>query len=412
MKKTMVFGIALTLLLLAAGQLPAQAKIKIAFWGLSDQKSFLDPVLTDFQKANPNIVTEFTPYAVDALKESLKVAAASKTLPDLWFTWGGSLGSFYVENGMTADLTPIAKDHGWAARYNKAALDLSTYGGKLSGVPFHLNEMAVFYPKDLFAKLKLRPPKTFSEFEANLKALKTAKVVPLAFAGKNGWHLMRLTEAVLEHFAGPKLHDDLNSLEVSWKNEAVIKTFAKLKEWADDGYFPKGFVSLDPQEIETGFYQGTNMGYIIEGPWWDGNLISNGFDPQSEDFFPFPTDQTPVRMSSFAEMFQISAQASPTQRDAAIKLAEYLTGVEAVSKYVETYGSSGLLGAPTSAKTPHVKPMSDAVSQGNFLIGDQALPQEVVQKLFEATDKVLLKLWTPEQGAASIQAGIDAYKKK
>jgi len=411
MKKTLVFSVVLALILVA-GQVSAQAKIKIAFWGLSDQKAALDPILADFQKANPNISAEFTPYAVDALKESLKVAAASKTLPDIWFTWGGSLGSFYVENGMTADLTSLAKDRGWNTKYNKAALDLSTYGGKLSGVPYHLNEMAVFYPKALFAKLKISPPKTFAEFEANLKVLKAAKVVPLAFAGKNGWHLMRLTEALLEHFAGPKAHDDLNALKASWKSEAVVKTFAKLKEWSDAGYFPKGFVSLDPQEIETGFYQGTNMGYIIEGPWWDGNMISNGFDPMTEDFFPFPTDQTPVRMSSFAEMFQISAQSSPTQRDAAVKLAEYMTGVEAVTKYVETYGSSGLLEAPSSPKTPHVKPMAAAVSKGNFLIGDQALPQEVVQKLFEATDKVLLKLWTPEQGAASIQAGIDAYKKK
>jgi len=411
MKKIFVFAIALAVCLCVGLSVSAQAKVKLTVWGLSDQKGFLEPILADFQKANPGIEAEFTPYATDAIKQSLKVAAASKTLPDLWFTWGGSLGSFYVENGMTADLNQVAKDHNWATKYNKAALDLCTYNGKLSGAPYHLNALALYYPKALLAKYKITPPKTFAEFEASLKVLKANKVTALAFAGKNGWHLMRLTEALIEHFGGPKTHDDLLNLKASWKDPAVVKTFAKMKEWADAGYFPKGFVSLDPQEVETNFYQGT-MAYNIEGSWWDSSMLSNSFDPASQDFVPFPTDQNPVRMSAFVEMFQVSGQSSPAQRDAAIKLAEYITGAETVTKYVDTYGSSALATPPVSAKNPHVVPMANAVAKGNFLIGDQGLPQEVVQKLFEATDKVLLKIWTPDQGAASIQAAVEAYKKK
>jgi len=389
----------------------AQAKVKLTLWGLSDQKSFIDPILADFQKANPDISAEFNSYATDSLKESLKVAAAANSLPDLWFTWGGTLGSYYVENGMTLDLTGIAQANGWASKYNKAALNLSTYNGKVSGVPYHLNSMAVFYPKALFAKLNIKEPKTFAEFEASLKVLKANKVTPLAFAGKNGWHLMRLTEVVLEHYAGPKGHDDLNALKGSWNSPAVVKTFAKMKEWADLGYFPKGFVSLDPQEVEPAFEAGT-QGYIIEGPWYDGSMASGGFDPASMNVFQFPTDQVPVRMSSFVEMFQVSAQTTGAQRAAAVKLAEFLTSKETVAKYIDAYGSSALADAPVSPKAPHVLEMANLVAKGNFLIGDQALPQEIVQKLFEATDKVMLKVWTPDQGAAALQKAVDAYKKK
>jgi raffinose/stachyose/melibiose transport system substrate-binding protein len=411
MKKTLVFGIALLVFFLTGTTLSADAKTKITLWGLSDQKSFIDPILKDFQKANPGIDTEFTPYSIDALKQSMKVAAASNTLPDLWFTWGGSLGSFYVENKMTADLTQVAKDHNWAAVYNKAALGLCTYDGKLSGVPYHLQALAMFYPKALLSKYNIKPPKTFAEFEASLKTLKAANVTPLAFAGKNGWHLMRLTEAVLEHYSGPALHDKLLGLKASWTDPAVVKTFDKIKEWSDAGYFSKGFIELDPQEIETNFYSG-GMAYNIEGPWWDGNMLTNGFDPATQDFVPFPTDQKPVRMSSFVEMFQVSSQSSPAQRDAAIKLAEFITGQETVGKYVDTYGAPALANPPASAKSPHVTPILASVANGNFLIGDQALPQEVVQKLFEATDKVVLNVWTSKQAAASIQDAIDAYKKK
>ena len=111
-------------------------------------------------------------------------------------------------------------------------------------------------------------------------------------------------------------------------------------------------------------------------------------------------------------MFQVSVQASPSQRDAAIKLGEYISNYNTIAKYVDTFGAPATIKAPVSAKAPHVKPMADEISKGNFLISDQALPQEVVQKLFEATDKVLLKLWTPDQAAAAIQASVEAFKKK
>jgi raffinose/stachyose/melibiose transport system substrate-binding protein len=323
------------------------------------------------------------------------------------------LGSFYVENGMTADLTATAKAENWAAKYNAASLSLSSYGGKLSGVPFHLNAIGLYYPKPLFGKLGIKEPKTFADFEASLKVLSANKAVPLAFAGKNGWHLMRLTEALIEHFGGPQVHDDLLALKTSWNNPAVTKTFAKLKEWSDLGYFPKGFIALDTQEVENQQYPAGKMGYNLEGPWYDGNNIAAaGFDPKDFAVIQFPTDQNPVRISSFAEMFQVSAQSSATQRAAALKLAKYITGLEAATKYVDDYGAAAILGGPVSKKSPNTKVISDLVSKGNFLIGDQALPQEVVQKLFEATDKVVLKVWTPEQGAAAIQAAAEAFKKK
>lgn len=88
-------------------------KTTVTVWVLNDQNSYLEPIIKAFQSENPDIKVEPTYYGTDPLKESLKVAASSKTLPDMWFTWGGSLGSFYPENGLAMDLTQVAADHGW-----------------------------------------------------------------------------------------------------------------------------------------------------------------------------------------------------------------------------------------------------------------------------------------------------------
>ncbi|MDG0790383.1 extracellular solute-binding protein [Cohnella ginsengisoli] len=348
-----------------------------------------------------------TQYETDPIKEALKVAASARTLPDMWFTWGGTLGSFYADNGMTKDLTQIAADQNWSAKYNKAALDMVTYNGKISGVPIHLNVMGMWYPKSVYDKAGLKAPTTFAEFESQLQKLKDSGVTPLAFGSKGGWHTMRLTEQLLEHFAGPQLHDKLNALDASWNDPAVVKTFEKLKEYTDKGYFPKGYSMVDPTEAEALIYQ-EQAGMINEGTWFDGTITAEGFDNSKFDVFSFPTEQTPQRASVFAEMFQINGESDPAKQDAAVRLGEFIA--DYITK--NGHGTPATLNAPVSDATPHVSALLDSAKAGGFLITDQALPQEVVQKLFEAQDKVALKEWTPAQAAEEMEKAAQTYKSR
>jgi raffinose/stachyose/melibiose transport system substrate-binding protein len=391
-----------------SAQKEANQKVNISLWAL-DSHLFIDPAIEDFEKAHPNIDVNVSKYSSDPLKEALKVAANSKTLPDVWFTWGGSLGSFYPENGLTMDLSQASIDHNWEEKYNKSAIELSTFSGKVSGVPLHMNVLVTWYPKSIYDKLKLRPPATFTEFEAQLQTFKDAGITPMTFGGKGGWHLMRLTEQLLEHFAGPELHDKLNSLSASWNDPAVIRTFEKLKEYTDKGYFPKGYVSLHPTEAASVLYQ-EKAGFVIEGTYFDRNIRSNGFDTAHFDVFDFPYDQEQGRMSSFAEMFQINGKISESKQEAALTLAEYITSAEVVNKHVEKYSTPAALNVNLSDKTPHIKRMLERSERGAFLITDQALPQVVVQKLFESQDKVALGEWTPKQAAEAMDKAVTDYK--
>jgi raffinose/stachyose/melibiose transport system substrate-binding protein len=391
-------------------QKDAAQKVSISIWSL-DTHLYIDPVVEDFKKENPNIDVQISKYGVDPFKEALKIAANSKTLPDLWFTWGGSLGSFYPENGLTMDLTQVSKDHGWADKYNKSAIDLATFGGKVSGVPLHLNVLGLWYPKSVYEKANLKPPATFADFEAQLKTIKDSGTTPMSFGGKGGWHTMRLTEQLLEHFAGPELHDKLSALTASWNDPAVVKTFEKIKEYTDKGYFAKGYISLDPNEADATIYQ-EKAGFVMEGTWLDRNIRNDGFDPAKFDVFKFPTDQKPVRMSSFAEMYQINGKTDKAKQDAALKLAEYMTSTAVVNKYVDKFSTPAALNVTISDKTPHIKQMLDGAKDGTFLITDQALPQIVAQKLFEAQDKVALGEWTPKQAAEALETAAAEYKSK
>lgn len=376
----------------------------VSLW-IIDDHLWIDGAVEDFNNSHDDIRIEVSKYGVDPLKEALKVAANSKTLPDMWFTWGGSLGSFYAENGLTADLTQIAAERNWSDKYNQAAIDMSTYGGKLAGIPYHLNAVDMWYAKDVYEQLQLTPPATFEDFETQLQTIHDNGIVPLALGGKNGWHLMRLTEQLIEHFGGAELHDKLSRLEASWNDPAVVQTFEKLKEYSDKGYFPKGHVAIDQAEAINMFYPSA-AAMSVEGTWLDRNITAAGFDPNNFGVFKFPTE----RSSVFAEMFQVNADLDDAKLEAAITVGEYLTSIDVVNKYNDTYGTPATLNVAFSDNMPNVEPLLDMATKGGFLIMDQALPQEVVQKLFEAQDKVALDEWTPQQAAEAMEKAVNDYK--
>lgn len=264
--------------------------------------------------------------------------------------------------------------------------------------------------KDIFDDLGIEVPTTFEEFESVMEELKENKITPISLGGKFGWQTMRFTEAVLEHFAGPELKDNMIALEDSWDDPAVIKTYEKLKEWEDNGYFPKGFITADPNESKMALYSG-DAAMVLEGPWFDTTLIEDEFDVEKIGVFSFPTDQTPLRVSSFVEMLQIKKDAPEEVQDAAVKFAEYATSKEAAEKYPENFHWIVTAdGIEPPAELPNVPYLIDAMNTGTFVITDQALPQDMIVKFFEAQDNVILGEFSPEEAAEFLQNAAEELK--
>ncbi len=385
-------------------------KITVEFWGLDTQKQIYEPVIEEFEKEHPEIDISYSTRTVDAHKEGLKVAASSDTLPDVWFNWGGTIGSFYPENGLTLDLTEYAEQGKWNELYLETALELTKYEGQITGVPTKLAGLGIFYRKDIFEDLGIEVPKTFEEFEAVMAKLKENNITPVSVGGKFGWHTMRFTEVVLEHYAGPELKDQLINLEESWDNQAVEQTYAKLKEWEGKGYFPTGFITADPTEAKMPFYSG-DAAMVLEGTWFDRVATEDEFPLENMGVFPFPTDQEPQRVSSFVEMLQIKADAPKEVQDAAVQFAEFATSKEVIVKYKGNYSFPvPTAGVEIPEEFPNVPTLVDALDKGAFVITDQALPQELVVKFFEAQDNVITGEFTPKEAAEFLQKSAEEVK--
>ena len=387
----------------------SSGKTTINIWFGSDAMEQKESIVAQFNEMQDEIEVVAAYYDTDGLKDALKIAASSNTLPDAWRTYGGSLGSYFVENDLCYDLTEYAEENQWDKKFNAGTLELCKYDGKLYGYPSAYNVITMWYRKDIFEQCGLEVPTTFEEFENVCAVLKENGVTPISTAGLYGWHVMRFVELLVEHYAGAEKHDQLNRFETSWNCEEVVQALTKYKEFCDLGYFPEGFVTADPDTTNYAVFSG-QAAMDVDGQWFDSNIVTNEQNMDLYDFFAFPSGGT-NRVSAFVDMFEFRKDISEQNLEACMTFLDYYLSDECVEQYPDAYNFPlPTIGADVPDGQPHVEGVFETSSEnGTFTITDQAFPAEVADVLFNVQAAIANGEMTPEEGAAKIQEGIDSY---
>jgi raffinose/stachyose/melibiose transport system substrate-binding protein len=393
-------------------QAAGSGKMQLTIWQLNGKQDALDVLVKEYNAAHPEVQIVPAYYDTDGIKDACKVAASSKTLPDMWFNWGGSLGGFFAENDLVYDLSSYARTNGWDKIFSPGVLSLCTLSGKLAGYPISYNVLDVYYRKDIFAKYNLNVPTTFAEFENVCAVLKQNGITPISTGGLYGWHTMRFVELLIEHYAGAELHDKMSTFQVSHDNDATVQALTKYKEFCDKGYFPTGFITASPNDTQLAVFSG-QAAMDIEGQWYDGGIIQEGQDMNLYGTFAFPSGGS-NRLSAFAEMTQLNANLSPEKLEACIKFLDFYFSKESLARFGQYFNQPlPRLDAQMPADQPNVAIMLNTSNRnGTFTITDQAFPTEIADELFRVQDGIANNQVTPKEGAARIQAAITAYQKK
>jgi raffinose/stachyose/melibiose transport system substrate-binding protein len=331
--------------------------------------------------------------------------------PDVWRIWGGQIGAPYAKAKQALDLGPYYEKFGWDGKINQAAVAGMTFDGVKTGVPFISLGVGAWYSKAAFKKAGISaPPTSYAELEEANDKLLSSGITPLATGGKYGWHVMRLYEYLLEHTAGPELHDKLLVGEESWDRPEVVESFTLFKKWQDKKWMPDGALGLDPSDIEPGYVQG-KAGYTITGPWTEAGAIQPA-KKKSADFdnFELPTDQTPARHSGFVEGYMINAKTG--NADKAAELIDFIVKPE--TQKALKISASTIAGAEPDQKE---LPLSYKWSQGPgknpfYTIQDQAFPKRQADQYFSVQSNILQGKISPAEAAKEMQDVVSAWAKK
>jgi raffinose/stachyose/melibiose transport system substrate-binding protein len=411
-RQVAIAGLAACFLLMVA---PAafSAPTVIEYWPDDAGKDvWAGPIVKDFMAANADVQIKYNKNTNMHTTSIVQVAMQSDTMPDAWFDYGGSIGGVAVEAGYSANLNDWAKAHNWAKKFNPAGLKLVTWDGVYRAVPLQVNAMGIYYNKAVFAKLGIREPKTFAELEAACAKIKAAGIIPFAIGGKGDWMTMRFQEDIIEAKCGSALHDKMVDFKASWNNPGMLAVYQTLHNWGAKEYFPQGFMGMDSSELDPLFWQG-QVAMRIDGNWFQSTFATEKQDISKYGFFPFPTDQKPYRITSFAVNTMVNAHKPKANQDAATRFAEFMTDVTTLNKYVSSIGAPvATLGVKYTNATPFVQTFLGALASGSWLVTDQKLPTDFKVAFYEAQDKAITGEMTPEEAVAFIGHAADDWAAK
>ena len=197
--------------------------------------------------------------------------------PDVAQVIGRTL-SDWADLGLVLPLNDVAQRGHWSQVMFPVVLQVASHGPRVVAAPLGVHRInTLLYNQRLWTQLKLAPPKTWADVEDAARALRAAKVTPLAWSDEP-WQVLTVFEALLLGEAGPALYAELASARrwQAWQDARVAKALTRLRWLRDlngDTTIEQRWTSATRQ-----LYQ-AQAGMQIMGDWARGELMAWGAEP-------------------------------------------------------------------------------------------------------------------------------------
>ena len=142
-----------------------------------------------------------------------------------------------------------------------------SFNDKQYGLPISYYPWGFFYSKSLFKKLKLSPPKTWSEFLTICEIVKTANLIPILIGTKTPFPAASWFSYLNLRLHGLNYHMQLTSGKVAYTDMKVQQTFVFWKDLIDQNYFNENYNQLTYLEALPYLYRGLGSMYLM------GNIV-------------------------------------------------------------------------------------------------------------------------------------------
>lgn len=241
--------------------------IELSFWHYLAGKrgDSFNKFIDEFNNTNTDniyITSQFVPRA--ELMKQYTIGAVSGELPDMGMVDNPNHAA-YSSMGIFDDITDLYNSWDEAA-FLEGPLNSCKYEGKIYGVPYASNCLALFYDEDLLKKYNLTVPKNWSELE------EACKILTDPAKGRYGLAICAIgneegTFQFIPFLESSGKFDELDSKE-------SIKSLSFLTELINKGYISKEVINWTQADVEKQFAAGS-AAMMINGPWNITNIESD-----------------------------------------------------------------------------------------------------------------------------------------
>jgi raffinose/stachyose/melibiose transport system substrate-binding protein len=394
--------------------------------GGGPRQELQDRLNQTFMKRNPDIRLRVEHKTLSQVINTAKFAFSGDGAPDVAACgYGWLCDGPLVQAKLIRPLDAYDRKYGWTKGLDPNLInglrftsDGKRYGvGKLFGWHTQLAPIGIFYNRSKLAALGLRVPRTFAEFENALAKAKAAGETPLMVSDLDKWPLVHAHYQVAALRQPKKWNDFIFKRPgARFDNPAQVQGFQVIKNWADKGYFPEGFLGIGIDDTIANFRKGTGV-FTMTGWWWSTDLSKAM--KKNVGFFWLPPAKIGQKhgvIMTFENPYMITtASKNP---DAAAKYIDFITGIEAAKRLLVngtlTIRAVNLKAASKAPKGSLLQDQLQALAQyfrggvtANYL--DQATPT-MLNTVDTALQQVVGGKMEPREAVARVQKDQEKFK--
>lgn len=383
--------------------------LQVAFGsGGSDAQKIWDQIATAFKAKNPGWKVEFQVQNDDLYETiGLKNLLTSGNPPDVYFEWAGARLNNKNNDGYAADITSLVKSTGLADEFNTGAFNATTIDGKIRMVPYTSDVTNVmWYNKDIFAKLKITPPTTWSEMLADSAKIKAAGITPFAVGNKDLWVAGNWFGHLYSRVVGESLYDQTLSYNKPLNSPEMVKALQYVADLHKAGYVNASANSITDNEGYTLFYQGKAAmlpigSWIIAAQLQDAPKLNMGW-------FNLPAVEGGAgdQKSIMAVTTGFIVNAKSKKQDKAAEFLQMAFTPEMVAVWIKSGVTPVAKAGASAALDPLSQSMINLLNSGATVVAppDTGYNLKMADALNNATSEVLDGVKTPQQALDDAQA--------
>ena len=367
-----------------------------------------------FESENAGITVKLDVIPSENVRTVLQTQLRSGEGPDVFgYDTGPGFAGALAKAGLVYDLTAAYQENNWPI-YDFAKQRV-TFDGKLVGVPSQIEEVGVFYNKDIFTKLSIAQPQSIADLQAAMEKIKGSDVIPMVVSDKEGWQGGHLLSISLSSAVGSQTMDQLINGEKSWNSPEVIDSLRVWHDFQKAGYLNPSPTAVTYDNGNALFYTG-KAAMNPTGSWLALDIERNvTFDV---GFIPFPAPNGPGIFSGGLGSGTF-VNATTKHADAAIKFLDYGMSEEHGKWAVEKLQDIPAYPVDTAGieASPLFKQILDdsakiADGTGDFGYNiDVLTPDAFNNAMWKGMQGLLTDQTTPEKVAAQLQTAYEKSKK-
>src|SRR5215207_1245927 len=271
----------------AAGCNGSHVKVVRFFTGTRETAA-LEGALTEihvdrFEEQHPDIDLQREALQPDDVRREIQSRLRSREPPDVFaYDTGPGFGGVLADAGLLRPLENAYKEHGWDI-YDWAKQQ-ATYDGTVYGVPDQVEEIVVFYNKDLVPEV----PHTVEELRQISDELKGRGKIPLAFGNRAQYPASHLFSIATSNVLGREGLDSILYGDGRWDIPQVVEAIELMfRDFVESGYYPKSPNTLAYDGANALFYSG-EAAMNPTGTWLVSEIVQ-AVQEFEVGFFPFPS---------------------------------------------------------------------------------------------------------------------------